>query len=370
MKKYGIVLLFCGCCFSAIAQSFFASKQIDIDDYLKNKKPLFLTGTSLSPAEFNVYPMQMEYYLGEDNLDRSHGPSLQAYSSVSMLIGDEVFLPPLNFVASLFPIAKDADGNIVCVKTPKLGAGYYEVKNYDKYELFILNFTNAFANNEVSASPKEMDPMVMSDYLKFYGMLPNSNQLTVRCLLERLTAKYKWVDEFQKREYMNGFVTKYNASNPSSVFKQPTLTSQSSATSPLYFVDYVVEFGEYNFENHAYPVTFTTLLNGSVSFNNFPFKLSFNIRDQSFEPNLKAIDFNSSKNEIRINKLALDSEEKRRQERSYHNRVDFNLPADEVKARTIANSFISDRSMILRVNLRPAHKNDTAGSCNCDNILQ
>ena len=307
------------------------TESIDINDYIAKRKALYLTGTSS-----NVSKKYREEY----------------YSSVRMIVnyrGDIEIRPlPLKTVGAFIPERINENGFII----GKLGSSgkqndndYYS-ENPSGREL-IISFDQALADKEID---KELlDPKYLNTLAKSLALVKQTNPtstITPRCLITALSQTYFWMDEFDKMDFIQS-----KAGELATIYYKQDLRNASTATNkPELYADFLVNFGEYDFNNQSYPVTVKKIIGISANMLQLPFVQSIEIDEHSIR---------ISPAEILKN---LDDEE---QYSTKMGNTEIKMSSDI--ARVLAKSFTGERTLILRLALAPEAVSNSAISC--ENIL-
>lgn len=268
----------------------------NINEWISNRKPLFLTGTSKSPAFGNIIPASFEVLNSRiDDYKSDEIKGLRTASSVALIYKGELNMAPLDMRISIYPLSIVNDTLIVCTRKPKPGNNYFNLASYDVNDLVIFSI-NAIELGEVSEIPVEMT----YDFLKrFYYSIRNVAEIpdvtSLKCLILDEMKKYEWVDEFVKQDYFNKFQKIYGELLP--------IRSTMVNPSPMepFYLDYAVKIEDYSFEKKAFSIKFGKITNTSPSFYAYPCKIeiSLNQKTISGEPlGVEEITFNHSSNDL------------------------------------------------------------------------
>lgn len=244
----------------------------NIQDWINNKKPLFVTGTSTQ----NNTGSNLSYLFSglvetPQTLRLDHLSSIKTASAVALICENqdeiEVVMAPIGLSVAVYPITIFNDSIVICTRNPKPGNSYNDVNAYPLND-FVFFTKNAIELGEISEVPYEMS----SAYLKrFFYSVRNiaqcspSNPSELKCIIQKFMDKYKWLDEFQKQDYLDKYL------EDCSVSYLP-LRSQMSRPSTLepFYVEIKAKLGEYSFEKSAFPFRlgkmtgFSTSLSGWI----------------------------------------------------------------------------------------------------------
>lgn len=360
MKLYrGISFLIFNLCVSFVYGIDKPSKPVQY--YIDNKIPFYLTGNSTQPQMGNELPF---YFLSLRHDGYADSKSV-SYSSVSILVNNEFRMAPLNYISSLYPIKLLSENIVICTISPKAGTSYYNYYQFDERELVYVNFDNAVSTNEISETPVELG---IDNFKKYVGLLSSeynlNGGLTLRCVLNELLKKYTWIDEFQKEDFYQKAVQKYNP-----IFLKGIGSNYNNASNQgdnSYYIDYEAKFGQYNFEKYSFPITLKRLTEYSSNLANFPFDIVIKASDQTIQISKSDLvqsnyDFSTKRwlnilanNETRYN--------------YYSNSISFDFFINRDGARDLSANFNDDRTAVIRLYLEPVKKYSNLYGIGCDKL--
>ena len=280
------------------------------ENEMKNQLPIFLTNNSNSPTRCN----ELKFY-NESFQDFYDG---LCYGSIFQDYKNEINSLPLNFKGSLFPIKQINSSTILAVTNPKRGLGYYDVLQYNDSAKILINVKEALNSGEISNLPPELSTNNCRQYFKHLQLL--YNQINSTCFSEAILANYLWKDEFQKRDYIMKFNDYLN------------VKSEMIYSSELY-IDYLVDFGEYDFTSSSYEISINQAANYSPNISDNLFSINVDWSSNSFFENFAGSGL-------------------------------VKIKMDETKAREINNMLTDGRSMLMRVMLYPSSKKVNKLECN------
>lgn len=264
----------------------------NINEWISNRKPLFLTGKSKSPGLENVIPTSFEVLNSRIGGYKSHGINgLRTASSVALVYQGELIMAPLEMRTAIYPLSIINDTVIVCTTRPKPGNNYSNIGSYEVNDLVLFSI-NAIKVGEVSEIPAEMD----AEFLKrFFYTIRNvaevPNVTALKCFISEEMKKYEWVDEFVRQDYFNKFQKIYGGFLP--------IRSTMVNPSPMetFYVEYALKIEDYSFEKKAFSIKFGKITKTSPSFLGYPCKIEISLNQKTFsgEPlEVEKITFNNS----------------------------------------------------------------------------
>ncbi len=338
-----------------ITNTFAQTKKLtrnNINEWIQQKKPLFLTGHSNSHIlkEENDSEQALDELKGnfpDDFIIVDVGSSEDEiiYSSVAIINETYGELTMLNMgtKAAIYPISITNDSIVICVSNPS---------NTESRQKILFNLS-AIEKGEVSARPVEFEQKNMQKYFFTTRNVSNLNDLpTIKCIFNRALDNYLIPNEFTKQDYLSSYVNEYRAN------LTPNINQSSAATGNEFYIDFAIKLNNYDFDSSSFPIDLEELEGISKSFDNYPLGVSFNFSNNPFV--VDAHHFHAKF-------VDLDG-----RSMNYSNytlfRRSFNLAINNQKARDIASKLNEERTATLRlfispIKIKPATATNKSSDC-------
>lgn len=341
-----------------MANTFAQTKKLtrnNINEWILQKKPLFLTGNSNSQIlkEESDSEQALDELRGnfpDDFIFINQSPVEDEiiYSSVALFEESysELTMLTIGTKAAIYPISITNDSIVICVSNPS---------NTDSRQKILFNLS-AIEKGEISARPVEFEEKNIQKYFFTTRNISNLNDLsTLKCVVNRALDTYLIPNEFTKQDYLSSYLNEYKAK------LTPNINQSSASIRSEFYIDFSIKLNNYDFDSSTFPIELEQLDGVSKSFENYPVGVSFNISNNPFV--IDAYHFHARFVDLQGRSLNYSN--------NTHFKSSFDLAMNNQKARDIASKLNEERTATLRLYLSPIKiksATSTPKTSDCDSI--